>query len=87
MKNFLCNEENKQQLVKLMHICWSEMVIEEQIVILGKECDAFQISSEQEGQFTISELKSNQQKTDTGIMLPNKDISMLETEALIVISS
>ena len=41
------------------------MVIEEQIVILGKEGDAFLISQEQEGQLTIPELKSNQQKTDS----------------------
>ena len=75
-----------------MHICWSEMVIEERIVILGKEGDAFQRSPEQEGKLTIPELKSNQQKPIpklfyTAIMLLNKDISMLETEALIVISS
>ena len=28
-KNFLCNEDNKQQLVELMHTFWSEMAIEE----------------------------------------------------------
>ena len=60
-KKFLCNEENKQQLVELMHTCWSEMVIKERTVILVKEGDVFQISPEQEGQLTIPELKSYQE--------------------------
>ena len=57
-KTLLCNEENKQQFVELMQTCWTEMMIEEQTVILVKYGDAFQISPEQEGQLTAPELKS-----------------------------
>ena len=45
------------------------MVIEERRVILVKEGDAFQISPEQEGQLTIPELKSNQEETDSRVIL------------------
>ena len=91
-KNFVCNIENMQQLVNLCTHAGVRWWLRSEQLFWAKEGDAFQISPEQEGQLTIPELKSNQQKQIpewfyTAIMLPNRDISTLETEALKVIAS
>ena len=91
-KNFVCNIENMQQLVNLCTHAGVRWWLRSEQLFWAKEGDAFQMSPEQEGQLTIPELKSNQQKQIpewfyTAIMLPNRDISTLETEALKVIAS
>lgn len=64
-KAFLCNEENKEQLIGLMHTCWSELVQDDRRVILIKNGEAFDIAQEE----NIPELKSNQEETDSRVVL------------------
>ena len=72
-----------------MHTCWSEMLIEEQRVILVKEGGAFQISPEHEGQLTIPELKFHQEETDSQMTLycNYAEYQYARARTLIVISS
>jgi hypothetical protein len=68
-KNFLCNEENKQQLIELMHKCWLEFVHDDCKVILIKEDEAFHICGNEGEAESIPELRSNQEETDSRVVL------------------
>ena len=64
-KTFLSNEENKEQLVGLMHTCWAELVPDDRSVILIENGDAFNIGKEE----NIPGLRSNQEETDSRVVL------------------
>ena len=64
-KGFLCNDDNKQQLIELMHTTWPEFV-EDRNVILVKNGEAFHIGEQVE---SIPELRSNQEETDSRVVL------------------
>ena len=68
-KQFLQNEDNKKQLVQLMHKCWLEYVKENRKVILIKEGEAFRITRTDTESETIQELKSSQEETDPRVVL------------------
>jgi len=78
-KAFLCNEENKEQLIGPMHTCWSELVQDDRRVLLIKNGEAFDIAKEEH----IPDLRSNEEETDSRVvlyciycMLQNRDTSM-----------
>ena len=64
-KAFLCNEENKEQLIGPMHTCWSELVQDDRRVLLIKNGEAFDIAKEEH----IPDLRSNQEETDSRVVL------------------
>ena len=64
-KTFLSNEENKEQLIGLMHTCWSELAPDDRSVILIKNGETFNIGQEE----NIPGFKSNQEETDSRVVL------------------
>ena len=64
-KVFLCNEENKEQLIGLMYTCWSDLVQDDRRVILIKNGEAFDIAQAE----NIPDLRSNQEETDSRVVL------------------
>ena len=71
-KTFLTNSENKEQLIDLMYDVWSQddflSKIEGRDVVLIKQGAAFQMSKEK-GVVEIHDLISNQEETDSRIVL------------------
>ena len=72
-KNFLCNDENKKQFVKLIYNVWRGDTITHKLkrreVLLIKEDEAFNIAHQYADEQPITELASNQQETVSRIVL------------------
>ncbi len=65
-KGFLCNADNKDQLIQLMLTCWSEFAKGDRKLILIKNGEAFQVAEQSE---SIPELRSNQEETESRVVL------------------
>ena len=70
-KNFLTNNENKEQLIDVMYRVWSEeefrQKMDERNVILIKQGEAFKLTSNEVT--PIPSLRSNQEETDSRVVL------------------
>ena len=84
-KNFLTNNENKEQLIDVMSRVWSEeefrQKMEEKNVILIKQGEAFKLTSNEVT--PIPSLRSNQEETDSELfctlyLLHHQDTPMLK---------
>ncbi len=58
-KVFLCNEENKSELIVMMHITWHELVQDRQVIPI-KNGEAFEVGGQAE---RIPELHSGHEET------------------------
>ena len=70
-KNFLTNNENKDQLIDVMYRVWSEeefrQKMEQRNVILIKQGEAFKLTSNEVT--PIPSLRSNQEESDSRVVL------------------
>lgn len=65
-KNFLCNDENKEQLISLMHTCWLELVKGDQTLIFIENGQWYDLAKNDE---SIPVIRSNQEETDSRVVL------------------
>ena len=68
IKIFLCNDEYKQQLIELRHDNWLKYIEENGTVILIMDREAFHVDAH-DGAEHIPQLKSNQEETDSKVVL------------------
>lgn len=67
-KKFLCNDDNKEQLIDLMQKCWPKLVTNRKVILVNKGV-AFLLGDGNDEAGEIYELRSNQEETDSRVVL------------------